>query len=648
MKDNLSIVITMLVFVVLIVIFPLYNYFERQDDMSYNLALKETTAFVDEVLNSGYVDQQMYDDFVDKLGSTGNIYDIQLEGHEKIKVAENDTGDQGKTVLTGYNEQYLISYNNDIFNNIEAPNTSNVQKKSIINGAYFLNEGDQFYVKLKNTNTTMAGAIFNTIVPTSKKERIVVNYGGIVKNTGWNQVRQEYNSYKYSYTINFKFMCNGNVVTRCSVTDTSNNANGTTFENILRGSNKEYEIKISNNDYSVGGINSDKDNAAEVTLNTEKTKININNVKDDLTVTVNLNQNEYEIKLFTNIDGDVFQFQTNDQWIDNGDKSYYYKKLPKLQASTIRVMANLQVNNCDFEGWYECDENGKITSVNPYNEGNNVLFQSVSGTKCFFAKYKKPIVLYLKKMLFNEHSGNRGYFNPRFVSEKTKKGDEIVNTGGVTTHQANVGFSIIYLLYENKDENEYEYMIAKKKINENYALYKISFNEEGKYVAHKINDIGSDIYNLSEDIVVMDNANNKYIVNNGQIKTEVSIDLCISFKSNNVYWKEKNSGGLIYNKTSKKIYFFGGGNNVDFSSSDSVELDFGEKITICRGECNVTEYSLNSEELLDMFTNSLSLSLKVDVSEINRLKMDLKTSSYNGNEDYLDVSNVRMKVEGVK
>ena len=55
MKDNLSIIVTMIVFVILIVIFPLYNYFERQDDMSYNMVLKSTTNFIDEVVNCGYI-----------------------------------------------------------------------------------------------------------------------------------------------------------------------------------------------------------------------------------------------------------------------------------------------------------------------------------------------------------------------------------------------------------------------------------------------------------------------------------------------------------------------------------------------------------------------------------------------------------------
>ena len=60
MKDTLSIFITAIIFVLLIVVFPLYNYFERQDDMSYNLVLKATTDFVDEVINTGYISQEMY------------------------------------------------------------------------------------------------------------------------------------------------------------------------------------------------------------------------------------------------------------------------------------------------------------------------------------------------------------------------------------------------------------------------------------------------------------------------------------------------------------------------------------------------------------------------------------------------------------
>ncbi len=187
MRDNLSIVIAMLVFVILVVIFPLYNYFERQDDMSYNLALKATTNFVDEVLETGYLTQEMYDNYINLLGDTGNIYDIQLEAHRKLLIEEINKDGSG----TGqYNEQYLINYNSDIFK-LDAANTgdiTNINDRILKDGAYYFNQGDQFYVKMKNSNTTMAGAIFNTIVPTASKDRIVVNYGGIIKNQSWEKV----------------------------------------------------------------------------------------------------------------------------------------------------------------------------------------------------------------------------------------------------------------------------------------------------------------------------------------------------------------------------------------------------------------------------------------------------------------------------
>lgn len=183
MKDNLSIVISMVIFVILIVIFPLYNYFERQDDMSYNLALKTTTNFVDEVTEAGYLDQDAYNRFVEELSDTGNVYDIQLEAHRKLLTKDNNSS---------YNEQYLIDYNDQIFSADENKIKTNLNEKTIKDNAYYFNEGDQFYVKLKNSNTTMAGAIFNTIVPSSKKDRIVVNYGGIIKNQAWAKVDATY------------------------------------------------------------------------------------------------------------------------------------------------------------------------------------------------------------------------------------------------------------------------------------------------------------------------------------------------------------------------------------------------------------------------------------------------------------------------
>lgn len=181
MKDNLSIVITVILLVLLMVIFPLYNFFERQDDMSFNLVLKATTNFADQVMNNGYIDQNSYNKFVTELGNTGNVYDIEIEAHRKVLTVDENGTDV-------YTEQSYIDYTDDIFESITNTTDSNLMKKSLKNNIYLFNPKDEIYVKVKNSNTTMAASLFNTIIPASKKTRIEVNYGGIIKNNAWKDV----------------------------------------------------------------------------------------------------------------------------------------------------------------------------------------------------------------------------------------------------------------------------------------------------------------------------------------------------------------------------------------------------------------------------------------------------------------------------
>lgn len=196
MKDTLSMIVAVIFLVILLIILPLYNYFERQDDMSYNLALKTVTMFVDEVAQNGYIDQNMYDKFIERLGTTGNSYDIQIEAQKRILTVDpnNPSPDDGKET---YIEQYKSYYNKDIFND-ETGKTSNIIDKdnSLKNDVFFLDKGDKFYVSLKNTNTTMASALLNAIVSGATKEKININYGATIKNNNWEntEVSQLYQS----------------------------------------------------------------------------------------------------------------------------------------------------------------------------------------------------------------------------------------------------------------------------------------------------------------------------------------------------------------------------------------------------------------------------------------------------------------------
>lgn len=185
MKDTLSMIVAVIFLVILLIILPLYNYFERQDDMSYNLTLKTVTMFVDEVASNGYIDQNMYDKFIQRLGQTGNSYDVQIEAKKRILTVDPDniSPDTGKET---YIEQYKSYYNKDIFND-ETGKTSNIIDKdnSLKNDVFFLDAGDKFYVTVKNTNTTMASALLNAIVSGAAKEKINITYGSTVKSNNW-------------------------------------------------------------------------------------------------------------------------------------------------------------------------------------------------------------------------------------------------------------------------------------------------------------------------------------------------------------------------------------------------------------------------------------------------------------------------------
>ena len=79
MEDILQRVFPILISVLILFILPLYITFEKMDDISYSLALKITSNFVDNVTAKGYISEEMYNDFISELSVTGNVYDIKME-----------------------------------------------------------------------------------------------------------------------------------------------------------------------------------------------------------------------------------------------------------------------------------------------------------------------------------------------------------------------------------------------------------------------------------------------------------------------------------------------------------------------------------------------------------------------------------------
>lgn len=184
MESNVSLIVLTIVLVLLVVILPVYNIFTRQDDMSYNIALKAVTNFVDEARTTGRIAYSDYDNLINQLGITKNSYQIEIEVHKNYYLSD----DNGKTYVP-YDK---VDYTNTILEKIgyidnenkktnksyglEIQDVDSTKEKFV----YSLERGDRIYIRVKNTNITKADSFLSSIKIMDSSSKIDIDYGGVV------------------------------------------------------------------------------------------------------------------------------------------------------------------------------------------------------------------------------------------------------------------------------------------------------------------------------------------------------------------------------------------------------------------------------------------------------------------------------------
>lgn len=252
MEDNLQRVFSILISILILFILPLYIAFEKMDDISYSLALKITSNFVDNVTAKGYLTKEMYNDYISRLSVTGNVYDVKMEhvakkyepalfvynnknsvtsildyslyadqwtnSEDSLKITSQNISYKKSDIKLSYNtseikytqEQILkvLDSNGDIpYSKMSLNQYSSLDKKEITslpymyanyklnddgnmevdneNRIYTMNKGDEFSVRIKNENVTIATVLFNAftlgIGGTENNVRVYINYGGTIK-----------------------------------------------------------------------------------------------------------------------------------------------------------------------------------------------------------------------------------------------------------------------------------------------------------------------------------------------------------------------------------------------------------------------------------------------------------------------------------
>lgn len=165
-------ILALIISVLLLFIIPLQNMFQRQDDISYTIVYTESNKFIDTARDIGYFNEEMYLNFINKLKSTGNIYNITLEHYYKRYIPIYDSTD------TIYLNKYTISY--------EGIYTDDILEDLKNEGIYKMKSGDLIYINVTNTSKTKASKLRDIIYNNSLKHpSIYVRGGGMVKDEAY-------------------------------------------------------------------------------------------------------------------------------------------------------------------------------------------------------------------------------------------------------------------------------------------------------------------------------------------------------------------------------------------------------------------------------------------------------------------------------
>ncbi len=172
MGDSLGTIVAIAIAAILMFVFPVMTMADRTDDVSQLTVQTETTEFVDEIRTTGKITPQRYEQFVEAINSTGNLYDIEIE----IKVLDDNPGKKSVQVQR---DKLGENYYYEVFN-------SQVMEKIDANDPYLLKEGDIVAVKVKNTSQTLSQQFknfFYTVIG-NDTYTIAADHGGIVTATG--------------------------------------------------------------------------------------------------------------------------------------------------------------------------------------------------------------------------------------------------------------------------------------------------------------------------------------------------------------------------------------------------------------------------------------------------------------------------------
>ena len=149
MEDIVQRVFAIIFAVIVFFVMPIYMTFEKRDDISYALAVKITSNFVNTVKSKGYLTAKMYSDFVSELGATNNVYEVKMEHRvKKYNPVINIYDKDGNVVEILDYELYKTQFNEGNCESIDVNNYDKLNNE-IVSNKYEKSKGYDFKLTYK-------------------------------------------------------------------------------------------------------------------------------------------------------------------------------------------------------------------------------------------------------------------------------------------------------------------------------------------------------------------------------------------------------------------------------------------------------------------------------------------------------------------
>ena len=170
MSDTFITIMVVMIAVVALFIIPVMATANQNEAITQSSVQGIVSDFVNTAAKEGKITTENYDDFVQKLYSTGNSYSIEIE----VQVLDDNPGRKGQNINVIGENIYYSEF------------TSAVETKLQQEGKYKLKQGDYVKAKVQNTNVTFGTQFKNFMYSIVGKDTIAIeaSASALVTTTG--------------------------------------------------------------------------------------------------------------------------------------------------------------------------------------------------------------------------------------------------------------------------------------------------------------------------------------------------------------------------------------------------------------------------------------------------------------------------------